>query len=437
MEERFNSIIERLHGGLMPEVTILAVSGGIDSVVMAHLYAQSGYDFSIAHCNFQLRAEDSDKDESFVRALGEQLGVNVYVKHFETQKIANEKGISIQMAARELRYAWFNQLANEHGAVIAIGHHANDVVETMLFNLAKGTGLAGLHGIKEQDGIFLRPLLWANKDEIERYAQQNNLGWCNDVSNESEKYMRNIIRRKVVPELKRINPALVNSSLRTAKRIRLAEDFMQYAISQLALVETRGEDVYLKKAGLEELPGKEAVLYQLLNVYGFSYDQVNTIIKSWAGTGAIFMAGKWVLNIDRDYLILSKHDRAAVEVVIKEKETRLNVLSEKIIFNTFPILGYKISNDPAIAAMDYDRLTFPLTLRNWQQGDYFVPLGMQGRKKVSDYMIDEKIPVKLKSKLMVLVSDNEIVWLVGHRLDNRYKITKTTQMVYQVTLQKK
>lgn len=432
MEQRFKEVLNKLSGDNARPHTILAVSGGIDSVAMVYLYHECELPFSIAHCNFQLRDKESLMDEEFVMALGAKMEVKVLIKRFETEKYATEKSISIQMAARDLRYNWFKELALEFDVKIAIAHHANDVAETMLFNFTKGTGLAGLHGIAENDGIIIRPLLWATKDEIIEFAQKRSIEWREDHSNESEKYMRNIIRKKVIPELERVNPSFIATSLRNASRIKDAEAFIKHAIGELGLIEQRDGHNYIDKIALLKLPGCEAVLYQLIKSYNFSYEQVRLIIQSNERAGAIFIARDWVLNIDRDHFIISKNEQKLTESVVGPDDDFMMFEEFSLQASVLSAEGYQIIPEKHIAALDYDKLTFPMRLRNWQQGDHFMPLGMEGRKKVSDFLIDEKVPVNLKRNLLVMLSGDEIVWLVGWRIDNRYKVTPATKTVYQI-----
>ncbi|RLD25233.1 MAG: tRNA lysidine(34) synthetase TilS [Bacteroidetes bacterium] len=433
MEQRFREVFKILSVGEATSPTILAVSGGIDSVVMAYLFQASEIPFSIVHCNFQLRDEESDIDEKFVVDLGEEMEAEVMVKRFETEKYAIDNGVSIQMAARDLRYEWFNELATKNDSKVAIAHHANDVAETMLYNLTKGTGLAGLHGIAEDDGIFIRPMLWAKKEEIEDFARDNGIDWRDDSSNESEKYMRNIIRKKVVPELERVNPAFISTNLRNAARIKDAERFVQHSINQLAIAEEKDGHIYIKKDALFRLPGSRSVLYQLINDYGFSYDQVISIEKSQERVGAIFITKNWILNIDRDYLIISKSEGNPIERLVHLEEHLIDLEEITLKAEVKNADGYSIKYDNQVAALDLEKLNFPLLVRNWQQGDSFSPLGMQGKKKVSDFLIDEKVPVNLKRKILVLISGNEVVWVVGHRISEHFKITPQTKEVYQAT----
>jgi len=434
VEADFTAVLARLYGDDAARQTVLAVSGGVDSVVMAQLFKTAGRPFIIAHCNFQLRGDDSLADERFVQALGKELGVPVLVKRFSTENYAGNQGVSLQMAARDLRYAWFKELAATYEAWVAIAHHANDVVETMLFNLAKGTGLAGLHGLAEKDGVFIRPLLWAGKATLLAYAEEKGLTWREDVSNTAEKYMRNLVRRQIVPEMERINPAFVAAGLRTARRIAAAEAFVAHAIGQLGLVEERPPHIYLAGAKLADLPGREAVLYHLLSPYGYNYAQVSAILASLGRSGAVFVAGNWQLNIDRDYLILSRRQVERPSATIAKGDKLVEAGNKELRIEVHEAAGYTMPTEAWVAGLDLAKLSFPLHLRPWQQGDYFVPLGMTGKKKLSDFLIDEKVPVNLKQEVLVLLAGKDIVWVVGYRIDDRYKITGDTQKVWQVSV---
>jgi len=432
VKDRFHKVLDRILRRDQSILSILAVSGGVDSVVMTQLYEVTGRPYLIAHCNFQLRGESSDLDEKFVLELGNQLSVEVEVKRFNTLEYASKEGISIQMAARDLRYTWFQKLAEEKNGYIVTAHHANDVAETLLFNLTKGTGIAGLHGISEKDGKIIRPLLWAKKAEIVEYACGNNMNWREDQSNESEKYMRGIIRNKVIPELERVNPAFIDAALRDTGRFRDVEHFIEYSIGQLELVEERDKNIYIDKDSLEKLPGRKAVLYYLLKDYQFSYDQIDSIAEALNNIGAIFNSKEWVLNIDRKYLILSARVQAVVEYLIESDDKILHMEDYDLLMKVIAAKGYKISSESELCALDYNKLTFPLQVRNWQPGDYFIPLGMKGKKKVSDFLIDAKVPVNIKRNVLVLVSGGDIIWVIGYRIDERFKITGETNRVYEV-----
>ena len=304
----------------------------------------------------------------------------------------------------------------------------------MLFNLTKGTGIAGLHGISRDDGVMIRPMLWAKKEEIEAYASEQGIAWREDLSNESEKYMRNIIRKKVIPELERVNPSFINGALRTTSRIKASEEFMQYMVDQLDLVEERDNAIYINVKALKRMPGFNAVLYSLIKPYGFNYDQVDSIVESIEKSGAIFNAGEWTINIDRDQIIISKDQESDIDIFIERDNDSVELISGRLDIEIFSSKDYVLNDNPLVAALDNDKLNFPLQLRNWRQGDRFVPLGMKGERKISDFLIDSKIPVAEKSKILVLLSEEEIVWLVGFRINDKFKIISNTKTIYQISL---
>lgn len=435
MVERFNNEIIRLLGEDQSKLLILAVSGGMDSVVMAKLCASAKREFIIAHCNFQLRGEESDLDEEFVLQLGKHLGVSVKTKKFRTKEFATKRGISIQMAARQMRYEWFLNLTHENKAFIAMAHHGNDVAETLLFNLTKGTGIAGLHGIPDKDDNIIRPMLWATRAEIEDYAVKNNITWREDESNKSEKYMRGIIRHKVIPQLERVNPAFVHAAQRDAARFKQVENFMNFSIDQLGLKTVKNEHVYIDKVVLSKLPGRSAVLYYLLQEYRFNFDQIEAIILAFKSIGAIFNSDEWTLNIDRKHLILSAKKENNTEWLIASDDVMINFANHHLLISNVEANGYKIVEDANIGAFDLESLKFPLVVRNWRQGDYFTPLGMQGKKKVSDFLIDNKVPVNLKKDVRVLVSGEVIMWIIGQRISENFKVTESSRRIFEVKIE--
>ena len=412
---------------------LLAISGGLDSVVLAHLFKEAGVSFSMAHCNFLLRGPESDKDEEFVKGLAQDLNVEFHHKSFETIEYAKKHGTSIQMAARELRYSWFAELREEVDACLVTAHHANDVAETMLFNLAKGTGIAGLHGIQPFDGQTIRPLLWARKEEILDFARTAGIEWREDHSNEDIKYSRNRIRNKVIPELESINPAFIDAASRTSHRLSDAEDIIDHIIQQSNLVREENGRTFINKERLINLPGNSTMLYRLVSGYGFNYDQVDSILKSINTSGAIFSTTSWKLNVDRDELIITASSQEEQNTVLIEKgEKSVNYNSRDILLSVKDVNQFELSADSSIAALDLDLLNFPLKVRKWQEGDKFQPLGMTGKKLISDFLIDEKVPVAFKKDEFVVISGDDIVWLVGRRIDDRYKITGNTKSIFEL-----
>lgn len=435
MKQRFLQEWQDLTGSLAARQFVLAISGGVDSVTLTHLLKEVGANFSLAHCNFNLRGPESDKDEAFIVSLANELALKLEVKSFETEAYAKEKGISLQMAARDLRYQWFDELLVNEKTFLLTAHHANDVAETMLFNLAKGTGLAGLHGIRRVDQQKIRPLLWASKEDILRFARENKLSWREDASNSSLKYSRNRLRNQVIPELEKLNPAFVTAAGRTAARITEAESLIDHYLASLALARREGRHMYIDKTKLSNLPGKATILYRLLGSFGFNYDQVEGILDSLDSVGATFLSATARLNIDRQDLLLSALPDDQVE-------RQIDVDCQEFIFgdkqfqcHQYDGRDYAIQPGSSIAAFDWHKLDFPLVIRKYRRGERFQPLGMTGKKLISDFLIDEKVPVNLKTEQAVLVSGNQIIWVVGRRLDERFKLTKATKKVFEIRVE--
>jgi tRNA(Ile)-lysidine synthase len=432
VKQRFLKEWHKLTTNLPARHFILAISGGVDSVVLARLLATSKVSFSMAHCNFKLRGTASAKDEEFVKALAAQLGVQIVVESFATESYASENGISIQMAARDLRYQWFEELTKATGSYLVTAHHANDLAETMLFNLTKGTGLAGLQGIPQLDEYRLRPLLWATKEEILAYAHKKKLSWREDKSNSNKKYARNRIRNEVIPQLEAINPAFIEAAQRTARRILDVTDLLDHLIDEQALKRWEGGHLRINKQRLLELPGRVSLLYRIVSDYGFNFDQVEAMISSIDSVGAIFMGNKATLNIDRQDLIVSQSYEGEVAIKVAEDCQDFAFGGKNYQCQKIPIGEYSIKKDATVAAFDYEKLRFPLIVRAFKQGERFQPFGMQGKKLISDYLIDEKVPVNLKIEQAVLESAGKIICLLGRRIDERFKISPSTQTVFEV-----
>lgn len=442
MIEEFKAFTQKHNLFNSEDRLILAVSGGIDSVVLVDLCYRAGYSFAIAHCNFMLRGKDSDADEAFVRSLAEKYGVVCFVKKFNTVQESQQLRDSIQMAARRLRYQWFTALLQQEDYhYVATAHHKNDVFETMLFNLCKGTGIAGLHGIPLKAGQMIRPLLFTERSAIENYAQQYALTWREDSSNASVKYARNLIRLEVIPKLLRINPALFSTLDATLDRLQGTEKvLLQYAkeVKERGL-EKKGEDVYLLRSVLQAVEALPVVLAEILKPYGFNYEQSKMMAAQIHGTspdqvGNIFHAANYTLNLDRKHLIISpSKERETLTYYLGQSDEELKV-NQGYVLNCKiqDAKHYQINANPKIAALDLDKLKFPLKIRRWQAGDWFQPLGMKGKKKLSDFMIDHKIPLNLKDRVYVLTSGEAVVWVIGYRIDERFKITSSTQQVFQI-----
>jgi len=423
---------------------LLAISGGVDSVVMADLFHQSAFRFDFVHCNFRLRGGDSDKDEAFVQALAQSYGVDCIVKSFDTQMYASEQKISIQMAARDLRYTWFEHILQDHQYPgIATAHHKNDVLETMVFNLAKGTGLSGLRGMRPWQGQIFRPLLFCDKQQIQEYAQQRGLKWREDSSNAEAKYQRNFIRHKVIPLLEQINPSLFQTLDSTLERLTGAEALLEAHCNEIKgrYMFRKGEHIYLQTGELAKTPGLNAIMDSILKEYGLTYAQsaaVSELLSKYPveeQVGKVFDSKTYRINLDREQIIISPRQRRDAHqdyrITEKDRTKQLDVFTLSIRLQDAG--QYTIKPDAKVAALDYAKLKFPLTLRKWQQGDSFYPLGMEGRKKLSDFLIDTKVALNLKDQVYVLTSGEDIVWVVGYRIDHRYRITSKTRQVYEIT----
>lgn len=407
---------------------LLTVSGGIDSVVLAQLCHDAGYSFAIAHCNFQLRGEESEQDEYFVKTLAQTFQVPFYTTRFQTKKYADDNGISTQMAARDLRYDWFEKIRAQHQYdFILTAHHQDDVLETILLNLTRGTGLAGLHGILPKNGIIVRPLLFATRKEIDAFLTKKQLTWREDSSNTSVDYVRNRLRHDVIPVLRDINPQVAAAAFQMAERIQEVEKIVNQSIETTTrlFVSKKNDAVWLDKAVLENVSSPTEHLNYHLAEYGFSYTQAVLIWQQRNQlVGKQFLSASHQLVNDRlHWLITPRHTTAAPSPIL------LTTHSGEVAFQEGKLQWHKLNSLKTIslgsaqsAYLDFGKLTFPLRLRPWGNGDWFCPSGMQGkRKKVSDFLIDSKIPRSLKSKVWVLESANDIVWLVGYRIDERYK----------------
>jgi tRNA(Ile)-lysidine synthase len=416
--------------------TLLAISGGLDSVVMAQLFKQAGLLFGIAHCNFKLRADDADEDERFVARLAANLGVPFYSAAFDTAQTAREAGISIQMAARQLRYEWLESIRSANGySHIATAHHLNDSIETLLYNLAKGCGIRGLHGIPPRNGHVIRPLLFATRDEIEQFALEQELAHREDSSNAETKYSRNKIRHQVIPGLKAINPSLESTMAANIERLRAAEYLYDYALSALrseVLIEESNRIMLIIKDIKRHDLSLIAILYELLSPYGFNASQAGQMAQSLDHAGASFYAPDYRLLVDRDYLILEKRtaEQGRGDAFLITAEARAVILTEgRLSLSRQPGQPAAWPTDPYEAALDAGALVFPLFLRRWQPGDSFQPLGMGGKhQKVQDFFTNNKVSLFDKERAWILEdAQGRICWLLGYRIDERFCIKADTK----------
>lgn len=413
---------------------IAAVSGGMDSVLMAHLLHAASLNFVIAHCNFQLRGDEALRDQNFCSQLAIDLNVPFYTVNFDTAGYAAMHKISIQMAARDMRYTWFEELRLQLGFdIVALAHHQNDTIETILLNLTRGTGIAGLHGIRPKVGNLVRPLLFLSRDELKAMVKANKINFVEDSSNASVKYARNKIRHEVVPKLKELNPNLENTFQEHLQHFAELEELFEMQLDDLRtkLFIKHQQEIHIPIKLLKDLKPQQLLVLGLLKPFGFNVTSVNDLIDSLGKhAGRKFEAMDWQLILDRDKVIISPIKREGITLISIDEQT------EQVQFNnyqfaiTHTIAPYKIVNNLNLAAIDAGLLSYPLSLRNWQQGDYFYPLGMKTRKKLSDFFIGQKVPLHRKDQIPVLVNGNgDIIWIAGFRVDNRYKITPGTKKI--------
>ncbi len=415
---------------------LLAVSGGLDSMVLVHLFHNGGFNFAVAHVNFQLRGADSDGDEQFVKDWCHQYKIPFYSTRFETNNYATAHKVSIQMAARDLRYSWFEGILKTEGyQVVATAHHINDSLETVLINLARGCGLEGMAGIPLKSENRIRPLLFASRGEIENYAAQNGIAWREDSSNLTDDYQRNFIRHQVVPLLKKINPSMEETFRETTTKIQSELALLQNDMEEWKAlhVSQQREIVRINKQGFVPETGASR-LWHCIKTYGFSYSQCEHIMRGLLGqSGKQFMSTTHKLVIDRDFLVVTVENKVLNEVMILQNQESVMLGSREM--RIIPEHVVEPSSNQNIALLDADKFTFPLIWRTWRAGDFFYPLGMSHRKKISDFLVDSKISRGEKDFVTVLESSGEIVWVVGHRIDNRFKLTPETRNVLSFFIQ--
>ncbi|WGD34690.1 tRNA lysidine(34) synthetase TilS [Olleya sp. YS] len=438
MLKSFQNNIKSNFPYLQKRKLLIAISGGLDSVVLTHLSKQSNLKISLAHCNFNLRAEESDADENFVLDLSEQLDLEVFIESFDTEEYAKEHKLSIQMAARMLRYNWFQDLAEQlQFDYILTAHHVDDNLETFLINLTRGTGLDGLTGIPEINENIVRPILKFTRQQIEDYAKENDLKWREDSSNASTKYLRNKLRHDVIPVLKEVNPELLSNFQNTVSNLNDTADIVEesvQAVLKRAILNIDNSQVSYKISEFKKLNNPKAYLFEIFKDYGFTQwtDIVNLLE---AQSGKQVSSATHSLLKDRDCLILS-------EINVEETtfETKINLEDNSVetplgSLIVEPVQDISKSNQ-SIIYVDKDLLKFPLVVRHWEEGDYFYPFGMKGKKKLSKYFKDEKLSLLDKNKVLLLCSQNQVVWVINYRSDNRFKVTDTTKSILKIKLTK-
>jgi tRNA(Ile)-lysidine synthase len=414
---------------------LIAISGGLDSVVLTHLCYKLNLDFALAHCNFNLRGKESDADEDFVLQLADDLNKEVFIESFETETYANQQKLSTQMAARELRYHWFNELSKQlNFDYILTAHHADDNLETFLINLSRGTGIDGLTGIPEINENIIRPLLSFSREEIEEYANENNLKWREDSSNASNKYLRNKLRLEVIPKLKETNPQLLQNFNKTITHLqdtRTIIDDRIDSISDGVITKINENEIHFNISQIQALNNPKAYLYELLKDYGFTeWNDVYSLFEAQSGKQVFSKTHR--LAKDRDCLILSEISikKNLNIITIFENDISVEIPLGALFFETT-----KQINDlnTSTVYVDKDKLKLQLTVRQWQKGDYFYPFGMQGKKKLSKFFKDEKLSLIDKEKVWLLCSGNDIVWIINRRFDDRFKVTESTKQILKIT----
>ena len=441
LPEAFQHYIEENNLATHDDRILLTVSGGVDSMVMLSLFVRCGYSVGVAHCNFQLRGAESDEDEVLVRQEAERCGVPCYNRRFETKAEMERTGESMEMAARRLRYAWFDELSREEGyTVIAIAHHADDSIETFFINLLRGTGLRGLTGISTQVGKIIRPLMFASRREILEYATANRIPYREDSSNRSTKYLRNKIRLGLIPRIREINPKFTSLMCRNLARLTDAQLFINHGIERiraLAVTSENGIDtIHLDR--IDPAFPREFVIYELLNsAYGFKSDVIDSLCHALEleATGRRFYARDRVATVDRGRILISPIAPGDDCLVRVERSAPRSYCGNAVLYFEYcdidTIKNFGVPEQ--IAQVDADLLQFPLTLRRWREGDWFIPFGMTGRKKISDFLIDAKVSLPEKQRQFVLLSGDDIVWLVGRRIDDRFRLTSATENVLRIT----
>jgi tRNA(Ile)-lysidine synthase len=437
--QRFKLYIREKNLSLQKDHLLLAVSGGMDSVVLCEVCKQAGLLFSIAHCNFSLRGEESERDEQFVRGLGKKYGVEVLVRKFDTNAFAEQNKISIQEAARKLRYEWFAQLRKEKSfAYTLLAHHADDNIETLLMNFFRGTGLQGLTGIPEggKETHLLRPLLQVRRKEIESFAEGNNLAWVEDSSNSSTKYTRNFFRHELIPAIQKVFPQAEENLLDNIERFKKINVFYQSSVEKLK------QEVCEQHLTELRIPVKKlmkynhtSLVYEIIKDYGFGEKQVGEVMKLIEAESGKFIENESFQIIrHRNWLIIAPKAAITETVAIEKDEVQVKFSGGLLEMGFVDKTNFSLHKSPLMAQLDAKHIEFPLLLRKWKQGDYFYPLGMRKKKKLARFLIDQKLPKNQKENIWIVEANKKIIWVVGMRIDDRFKITPATEKVLQISL---
>jgi len=435
MLQKFKEHININFPFLKDKKLLIAISGGVDSVVLTHLFSELNFDISLAHCNFQLREKESDLDEEFVELLAQKTSNQIFTIKFNTEQFALKNKLSTQITARELRYNWFQEIIEKHNFdYVLTAHHADDNLETFLINLTRGSGLEGFTGIPKINGDIVRPLLAFSREEILAYAKTNTIVWREDASNATTKYIRNKIRHKILPVLKEINPNLLETFAKTLENLQESKQIIEDRIATISseVIETKNGIIKINIDIINQLSNPKAYLYQLLKEYNFTeWNDVYNLLSAQSGKQVYSKTHRLVK--DREYLLLSERDFSiALKITFEIQESQLEIT--KPIYLIFEDVLQKSEQNKQTIYVDKDLLKYPLIIRKRQNGDYLYPLGMQGKKKLSKYFKDEKFSLIEKENTWLLCNaENEIIWVISNRQDNRFSLKNTSKNILKIT----
>jgi tRNA(Ile)-lysidine synthase len=435
--QEFRTYIERL--SLEKARFGVALSGGIDSVVLSELCAQAGVSFSLVHCNFGLRGDESKRDEDFVRSLAHKYNVHISVKHFDTKNYAAENKLSIQEAARNLRYNWFKELHDANVTdYILLAHHANDNIETVLMNFFRGTGIEGLTGMPAvvSSSYCLRPLLQHTRKEIEAFANTHQLQWVEDSSNELNKYTRNFFRNEIIPAIKKVYPQAEENMLHNIQRFKKINALYSTSVNALK------EKICVHKDGEVHVPVLKlmqnqhtSLIYEIIKDYGFGEGGVDELIKlSKADSGRFMENENFQIIRHRNKFIISPKTTPAATIAIGKDIKEVELPGKKLVLRFADASGMQLNKSAQVAQLDAGKIEFPLIIRKWKHGDYFYPLGMRKKKKLARFFIDQKLSLADKEKIWIVESAKRIVWVIGLRIDDRFKITASSKNVLELSI---